>query len=116
MSEAAAAETPSDAAEPFGMTVLALRLSNLANGVSKLHGEVSRHMWKKLWPDIPAAEVPITSITNGVHSQSWVSPDLSQLYDRYQRGETSDERMARNGERVTELALRAERLLFTKAQ
>jgi starch phosphorylase len=76
-------QTPSDASEPFGMTVLALRLSNLANGVSKLHGEVSRHMWKKLWPDIPAAEVPITSITNGVHSQSWVSPDLSQLYDRY---------------------------------
>ena len=76
-------QEPTNASEPFGMTVLALRLSNLANGVSKLHGEVSRHMWKRLWPDLPASEVPITSITNGVHSQSWVSPDLAQLFDRY---------------------------------
>ena len=65
------------------MTVLALRLANVSNGVSKLHGQVSRKMWRNIWSDLPEAEVPITSITNGVHTASWVSPDLSQLYDRY---------------------------------
>jgi starch phosphorylase len=76
-------QNPADHNEPFGMTVLALRLSNVANGVSKLHGGVSRKMWKSIWPDLPDSEAPITSITNGVHTRSWVSPDLSQLYDRY---------------------------------
>ncbi|MGL4554213.1 MAG: alpha-glucan family phosphorylase, partial [Gemmataceae bacterium] len=76
-------QTAGDAGEGFGMTVLALRLSNLSNGVSKLHGTVSRGMWKAIWPEFPAAEIPITSITNGVHTASWVSPDLSQLFDRY---------------------------------
>ncbi len=74
---------PTDAAEPFGMTVLALRLSNFANGVSQLHGVVSRKMWRNLWPSLPDPEIPITSITNGIHTTSWVSPDLSQLFDRY---------------------------------
>jgi starch phosphorylase len=72
-----------DPNEPFGMTVLALRLSNVSNGVSALHGSVSRKMWKAIWPELPDTEVPITSITNGIHTQSWVSPDLGQLYDRY---------------------------------
>jgi starch phosphorylase len=76
-------QNPADHAEPFGMTVLAIRLSNLANGVSELHGAVSRKMWKALWPELPVAELPITSITNGVHTMSWVSPDMAQLYDRY---------------------------------
>jgi starch phosphorylase len=72
-----------DVNEPFGMTVLALRLSNVANGVSKLHGSVSRKMWKAIWPELPEAEIPITSITNGIHIHSWVSPDMFQLFDRY---------------------------------
>src|SRR5262249_28966733 len=72
-----------DHAENFGMTVLALRLSNVANGVSKLHGSVSRKMWKNIWPDLPDSEVPILHITNGIHNASWVSPDMAQLYDRY---------------------------------
>ncbi len=76
-------QNPNDANEPFGMTVLALRLANVANGVSKLHGTVSRKMWKNIWPELPDAEVPITSITNGVHTHSWVSPDMTQLFDRY---------------------------------
>ncbi len=76
-------QNPADPNEPFGMTVLALRLSNIANGVSDLHGSVSRKMWKAIWPDLPDSEVPITSITNGVHTLSWVSPDMAQLYDRY---------------------------------
>src|SRR5262245_35073270 len=76
-------QNPSDPNEPFGMTVLALKLSNVANGVSALHGRVSRNMWKEIWANLPIAEVPITSITNGVHTLSWVSPDMAQLYDRY---------------------------------
>jgi starch phosphorylase len=76
-------QNPKDPNEPFCMTVLALRLSNLSNGVSKLHGSVSRKMWKAIWPDLPEAEIPITSITNGVHTRSWLAPEMWQLYDRY---------------------------------
>jgi starch phosphorylase len=67
----------------FCMTVLALNLSALCNGVSKLHGEISRDMWKKLWPTLPIKEIPIISITNGVHPRSWISHDLENILDRY---------------------------------
>jgi len=63
--------------------VLAIRLSNVTNGVSKLHGGVSRKMWKNIWPSLPDGEVPITSITNGIHTMTWVSTDMRQLFDRY---------------------------------
>ncbi len=76
-------QNPQDHSEPFCMTVLAIRLANVSNGVSALHGKVSRKMWKAIWPDVPEAELPITHITNGVHTASWVSPDLAQLFDRY---------------------------------
>ena len=76
-------QNPHDTREPFCMTVLALKLSAGANGVSKLHGEVSRDMWALTWKDIPEDEVPITSITNGIHTRSWISQDLADLYDRY---------------------------------
>jgi starch phosphorylase len=79
-------QNPADPNEPFGMTVLALRLSNISNGVSQLHGSVSRRMWKGIWPELPVAEVPITSITNGIHTMSWISSDMAQLYDRYLGG------------------------------
>ncbi|HEY2909870.1 MAG TPA: alpha-glucan family phosphorylase, partial [Gemmataceae bacterium] len=74
---------PNNDAEPFGMTVLALKLANTSNGVSKLHGSVSRRMWRDIWPGLPVSEVPIASITNGVHTQSWLSPEVGLLYDRY---------------------------------
>ncbi|HUN89321.1 MAG TPA: alpha-glucan family phosphorylase [Terriglobales bacterium] len=67
----------------FCMTVLALRLASRANGVSKLHGDVSRRMWQWLWPDLPLDEVPIGHVTNGVHFRSWISLEMNQLYDRY---------------------------------
>jgi glycogen phosphorylase len=76
-------ENPRNTSEPFCMTVLAIRLSNSANGVSKLHGSVSRKMWRNIWSELPESEIPIISITNGVHTRSWVSPDMLQLYDRY---------------------------------
>lgn len=74
---------PYDQQEPFGMPVLALRLSAHANAVSKLHGGVSRRMWQTLWPNVPEDEVPIASITNGIHTLSWISHDMASLFDRY---------------------------------
>ena len=67
----------------FNMAVLALRLSSRVNGVSKLHGAVARRMWQSMWQDLPVDEVPIESITNGIHSRSWISQDMAGLYDRY---------------------------------
>ena len=55
------------------MTVLALRMAASSNGVSKLHGKVSRKMWKAIWPGVPEDEIPIGSVTNGVHFRSWIS-------------------------------------------
>ena len=76
-------QNPDDDSESFCMTIMALRMSSYSNGVSKLHGIVSRKMWRNVWPGIPAEEVPIGSITNGVHAPSWVSREMAGLYDRY---------------------------------
>jgi starch phosphorylase len=65
--------------EGFGLTPFALRTSAHANGVSALHGEVSREMWQGLWPDRPAEDAPIGSITNGVHARSWIAEPLDEL-------------------------------------
>ena len=73
----------SDDQGDFCMTVLALRLASYRNGVSKLHGDVSRKMWQGLWPAVPLDEVPIQHVTNGVHFRSWISLEMNQLYDRY---------------------------------
>ena len=67
----------------FQMPVLAIRTADHYNGVSALHGDVSRAMWKKLWPELPEHEVPIQSITNGIHAATWVSDEMSALYTRY---------------------------------
>ena len=75
--------TPRDQAEPFGMTVLALRLSSHCNGVSRLHGEVSRSMWQPVWPHHPVEDVPIDHITNGIHVPTWISEEMAELFDRY---------------------------------
>ncbi len=73
----------SDDKEFFGMTPLALRMCRSANGVSAKHGEVSRTLWLKMFPDIAdSAAVPITSVTNGVHAPTWVAPALQNIYDR----------------------------------
>jgi starch phosphorylase len=69
--------------ERFNMTVLALRYARAANGVSKLHGRVSRQMWHVLYPERSVEEVPIGSITNGVHARTWVAPLFWNLYDQY---------------------------------
>ncbi|MDQ6927060.1 MAG: alpha-glucan family phosphorylase [Actinomycetota bacterium] len=72
---------PPDA--PFNMAVMGLRLAGASNGVSRLHGEVSRRMFSGLWPGVPADEAPIGSITNGVHAHSWVSPEMRALLNRH---------------------------------
>ncbi|MFP5345681.1 MAG: alpha-glucan family phosphorylase [Actinomycetes bacterium] len=67
----------------FNMAVMGLRLAQRANGVSQLHGAVSRHMFEGLWPGFDDAEVPITSITNGVHAPTWVDRMVADVADRY---------------------------------
>ncbi|MGD8903057.1 MAG: alpha-glucan family phosphorylase [Anaerolineae bacterium] len=67
----------------FNMTVLALRLSGRCNGVSQLHGAVSRRMWQSVWPERPVEDVPIRAITNGVHVPSWISTTLKDLFVDY---------------------------------
>jgi starch phosphorylase len=69
--------------EMFSMPVLALRLSSHANGVSELHGGVSRRMYRHLWPDLPEDEVPIGSITNGIHTETWLARRMGVLFDEY---------------------------------
>ncbi|HEX3052086.1 MAG TPA: alpha-glucan family phosphorylase [Aggregatilineaceae bacterium] len=67
----------------YSMSVMALRLSCAANGVSQLHGAVSRAMWQWLYPNVPEHEIPIGAVTNGVHIMSWTSGEMVGLYDRY---------------------------------
>jgi glycogen phosphorylase len=67
----------------FSMTVLAFHLSAYHNGVSELHGHVSRRMWADLWPGTPVEQTPIGHITNGVHTGTWLVPELRDLYSRY---------------------------------
>jgi starch phosphorylase len=72
-----------DPTERFSMAVLALKTSAFRNAVSALHKIVSRTMFQDLWPRLPISEVPITSITNGVHTPTWINGDLAALYDQY---------------------------------
>ncbi len=74
---------PSDMGERFSMAVLAVKTSSYRNAVSRLHRRVAQEMWHDLWPELPIWEVPLTSITNGVHLPSWLNSDLTDLYDQY---------------------------------
>ena len=69
--------------ESFSMPILALRNSDYRNGVSELHGQVARNMWNFMWPDLPVKDVPISHITNGVHTGTWIARRLRELYDQY---------------------------------
>lgn len=88
----------------FNMAVMGLRLGGRANGVSLLHGEVSRGMFSGLWPGFDSREVPITSITNGVHSPTWVDPAFTALeserlgLDQFNADEASERWLASHGE------------------
>ncbi len=67
---------------PFNMAVMGLHLAGMSNGVSKLHGEVSRSMFGNLWPDLDTPEIPITSVTNGVHGPTWIAPEMADLFTK----------------------------------
>ena len=74
---------PNDENELFCMTVLALKTSRRANGVSFIHGQVSRRMWRALYPGRADHEVPIGHITNGVHVGTWLAPQMRRLFERH---------------------------------
>lgn len=76
-------DTMPDGSQMFSLTVLALNLAAMANGVSELHGHVARNMWRHVWADVPADENPIRHITNGVHTRTWLSIDMQELLDKY---------------------------------
>ncbi len=67
----------------FNMGILALKIAGKKNGVSKLHGEVSRDLFSEVWPNIASDESPITHITNGIHTCSWLAPKMKELYNKY---------------------------------
>jgi starch phosphorylase len=69
--------------ETFSMTILALRTSRHANGVSRLHAEVSKGLWSTLWPGVPVSEIPIKAVTNGVHAKTWLAREFQKLYSQY---------------------------------
>ena len=71
---------PADHGSDFSMPVLAIRTADGYNGVSALHGREARAMWKSLWPDVPVDDVPIGSVTNGVHPATWIAPRMAKLY------------------------------------
>jgi glycogen phosphorylase len=83
-------ENTGDLESPFSMAALAMKTSSFVNGVAKLHGVVSREMFQNMWKDVPIDEVPITSITNGVHARSCVAKSVQELYDRYLGTEWSE--------------------------
>ncbi|MBI5507740.1 MAG: alpha-glucan family phosphorylase [Deltaproteobacteria bacterium] len=74
---------PANTDEFFNMAALAIRNSTFVNGVSKLHGQVSRDMVHTSMPQVPAHEIPVTSITNGVHTRTWISREMTDLFNRY---------------------------------
>ncbi len=74
---------PQDASEPVHITPLALRTSGAANGVSRRHGQVARQMWHGLWPGRELGDVPITHVTNGVHTPTWMADAMQELLDAH---------------------------------
>lgn len=91
---------PRDPDAGFNTTVFSLRASGYRNAVSKRHGEIARRLWAFLWPDHPVDDVPIDSITNGVHLPTWINGTMARLYDRSLGSEWLDEQ---DRERIWEL-------------
>ncbi len=76
-------KNPDNQEEGFNMALLAGRHVSYINGVSKLHAVVTRDMWRDQWPEVPANEIPVQSITNGIHTRTWMSHDMAELLDTY---------------------------------
>ena len=75
----------------FSLTILAINLANYYNGVSKLHGQIAQKMWKGSWPSIPESENPISSVTNGIHTQTWCSHEIKALFNEYVGADWEDQ-------------------------
>lgn len=75
-------DTPESQNHGFNMTALVMRLSAHVNGVSREHGRVTREMWQHFWPGLPIDQIPIRSVTNGIHVPTWISPELHHLYGK----------------------------------
>jgi starch phosphorylase len=97
----------------FNMAVMGLRLAARSNAVARLHAETSRAMFAGLWPDVPVEEAPITAITNGVHAQTWIAPEMDDLFTRYVLPDWDDATEA-DWERVDDI--RADELWRAKEQ
>lgn len=82
---------PTDA---FGMTILALRMSRFANGVSAIHGRVSQRLWQSVWPGVPTEEISIGHITNGIHTPTWIAPEIKKLLEEGMGPECWEERVS----------------------
>lgn len=67
----------------FNMTALALRTAGATNGVSRVHGRVTREMWGPIWPGVPESQRPVKTVTNGVHVSTWIAPDMAKLFERH---------------------------------
>jgi starch phosphorylase len=67
----------------FNMTALAIRSTSATNAVSQVHGRVTFDMWAKIWPNVPARECPLNTVTNGVHVPTWIAPDMARLFERH---------------------------------
>ena len=76
-------DTPESSGQGFNMTALAIRQAAHINGVSREHGQVSREMWRHMWPGLATDRVPIQSVTNGIHAPTWIGPEMSQLYSKF---------------------------------
>jgi glycogen phosphorylase len=76
-------QRPGDPRERFCTTYAALRLADQSVGVSRLHGAVSRRLWKDAWRGLPETQIPIGSVTNGVHMPTWIAPEITELLRRY---------------------------------
>ncbi|HEY0003788.1 MAG TPA: alpha-glucan family phosphorylase [Pyrinomonadaceae bacterium] len=74
---------PENNDESYGLTPLAIRMCRSTNGVSRKHGEVSRELWREMWPERTVQEIPITHVTNGVHAPTWVAPLIRVLYEKH---------------------------------
>ncbi len=73
----------SEPGDRFNMAVMGMHLAERRNGVSRLHGEVSREMFADLWPGVPTEETPVGHVTNGVHGDTWVGPEMSELFEQH---------------------------------
>ena len=74
----------------FSLTVLALKMAEYCNGVSRLHGETSRKLWQHLWKDMPLNKIPITHITNGIHPRTWLSDELLTALNKKESSDIID--------------------------